>query len=56
MIEVESVKVLLLEDADFLYITDDGNTFRLTPDAEEQALFSDVVIFGDRLLKNCLVI
>lgn len=56
MIEVENVSVLLISESDILYITDDGSDFTLTPDAEEQALFSDVVIFGDQLLKNCLVI
>ncbi len=52
MIEVESVKVLLLEDTDFQPCENDSVTAQLTPEADEKAILAEIVIFRDKLIKN----
>ncbi|MGL9721988.1 hypothetical protein [Symbiopectobacterium sp.] len=54
MIEVENVKVLLLEVTDLVFrLNKDGSdTITLKPEADKKAILAEIVIFGDRLIKN----
>ncbi|MFT4466408.1 MAG: hypothetical protein ACMX3H_20010 [Sodalis sp. (in: enterobacteria)] len=54
MIEVENVKVLLLEATDLVFrLNKDGSdTIILKPEADKKATLAEIVIFGDRLIKN----
>ncbi|CAK8743266.1 hypothetical protein [Sodalis sp.] len=52
MIEVENVKVLLLEDTDFQPCESDSGAAQLTPEADKKAILAEIVIFGDQVIKN----
>ncbi|CAK8737142.1 hypothetical protein SODG_000865 [Sodalis praecaptivus] len=52
MIELENVKVLLLEDADFQPCENDSGTTKLTPEADKKAILAEIVIFGEQVIKN----
>lgn len=52
MTEFENVKVLLLEDSDFQPSESDSSAAELTPEADKKAILAEIVIFGDRVLKN----
>lgn len=52
MIELDNVKVLLLEDTDFQPVKDNTESAQLTPEADRKVTLAEIAIFGNKVLKN----
>lgn len=52
MIELDNVKVVLLEDNDFQPSKDNTETAQLTPEADRKVTLAEIALFGNKVLKN----